>query len=158
LYATVAGRVQTDIKTALCFASLTQVGLIVAEIGFGLPRYIPLVHILGHGCLRSLQFVRAPSLLLDYRTLENAIGARLTQSSSFWERLVPEHLRARLYRLALERGYLDAWLTDGVAAPLIHLFQRCDALERRWIAFLSGSQGGKAKHADPALTSLEDLV
>src|SRR5262249_19408491 len=32
-YATLAGQVQTDIKTALSFASLTQVGLIVAEIG-----------------------------------------------------------------------------------------------------------------------------
>ena len=63
----IAIRVQTDIKTALCFASLTQVGIIVVEIGLGL-RYVALIHILGHGCLRSMQFVRAPSLLLDYRT------------------------------------------------------------------------------------------
>ena len=31
-----AGRVQTDIKSALSFASVTQVGIIVAEIGLGL--------------------------------------------------------------------------------------------------------------------------
>jgi NADH-quinone oxidoreductase subunit L len=157
LYAAIAGRVQSDIKTALCFASLAQVGIIVAEIGFGL-RYIALIHILGHGCLRSLQFVRAPSLLLDYRTLENAIGSRLTQSSSFWERLIPEHLRARFYRLALERGYLDAWLTEGLAAPFLKIFTWCDAAERRVTTVLSGSGPNDAELVEPTLGSLEDLV
>src|SRR5437588_148564 len=49
-----AGTVQTDIKSALSYASLTQVGIIVAEIGIGL-RYIALIHLLGHACLRTLQ-------------------------------------------------------------------------------------------------------
>ena len=156
-YAAAAGRVQTDIKTALCFASLTQVGIIVAEIGLGF-RYVALVHILGHGCLRSMQFVRAPSLLLDYRTLENAIGTRLQQSSSIWERLIPEHLRARFYRLALERGYLDAWLTEGLAAPFLKTFEWCDAAERRFTALISGPGATEADQVDPLRGSLEDLV
>ena len=43
LFATLAARVQTDIKSALSFASLTQVGIIVAEIGLraALPRADP---------------------------------------------------------------------------------------------------------------------
>ena len=49
-----AGSVQTDIKAALSFASLSQVGIIVAEIGLGF-RYVALVHLLGHACLRTLQ-------------------------------------------------------------------------------------------------------
>jgi len=102
-FAYLAGSVQTDIKSALSFASLSQVGIIVAEIGVadscsaassafsgqaatilagtgvGL-RYVALFHILGHACLRTLQFVRAPTLLQDYRTLENAIGANLPRA------------------------------------------------------------------------------
>src|SRR6185436_13806117 len=35
VFAAIAGRVQTDIKSALSFASLTQVGIIFVEIGFG---------------------------------------------------------------------------------------------------------------------------
>src|SRR5205807_2103872 len=35
IFAYLAGSVQTDIKSALSFASLSQVGLIVAEIGVG---------------------------------------------------------------------------------------------------------------------------
>ena len=60
-------------RQALAFASLAQVGIIFAEIGFGF-RYVALIHILGHGCLRTVRFVRAPTLLLDYRVMENAIG------------------------------------------------------------------------------------
>src|SRR4029077_7159670 len=73
LFAYLAGSVQTDIKSALSFASLSQVGIIASEIGLGC-RYVALFHLLAHACLRTLQFVRAPTLLQDYRTLENAIG------------------------------------------------------------------------------------
>src|SRR5690606_16045915 len=88
IYGALAARVQTDIKSALAFASLTQVGIIVVEIGCGL-RYIPLIHIIGHACLRTLQLLRAPTLLHDYQSLENAIGARLLHESTLWQRLLP---------------------------------------------------------------------
>ena len=92
MYAGIATRVQTDIKSALAFASLTQVGIIVAEIGLGL-RYIPLIHIIGHACLRTLQLLRAPTLLHDYHTLENAIGSHLHHTPTFWERGSGERVR-----------------------------------------------------------------
>src|SRR6516165_8674531 len=54
IYAYLTGSVQTDIKSALSFASLAQVGLIVAEIGLGawVPFlwYVALAHLLGHAC------------------------------------------------------------------------------------------------------------
>ncbi|HSQ55516.1 MAG TPA: proton-conducting transporter membrane subunit, partial [Gemmata sp.] len=57
VYAYITGSVQTDIKSALSFASLVQVGLIVAEIGLGswIPFlwYFALVHLLGHACMRT---------------------------------------------------------------------------------------------------------
>jgi NAD(P)H-quinone oxidoreductase subunit 5 len=154
LFAASAGRVQTDIKCALSFASLTQVGIIVAEIGLFAPLsawllYVPLVHILGHGCLRTLQFVRAPTLLLDYRSLENAIGTTLPHAASIWDRWIPARRRRWFYRLALERGYVDAWLADYVVTPVLRVFRVCDALERRWAEFLSGSSK-QGQDAPPA--------
>ncbi len=56
IFGAMTARVQTDIKSALAFASLTQVGIIVVEIGLGL-RYIALIHIIGHACLRTLQLL-----------------------------------------------------------------------------------------------------
>lgn len=155
-FAALAGRAQTDIKSALCFASLTQVGIIVAEIGLGL-RYVALVHILGHACMRTLQFVRAPTLLQDYRLLENAIGSRLPRLPGFWERHLSPHVRLWLYRFALERGYLDSFLNDYVAGPVLRFFQRCDALERGWCAFLSDDKSCATEHPAP-VPSLEEVL
>ena len=61
----------------------------MAEIGFGL-RYLALIHILGHGCFRTLQFLRAPSLLHDYKLMENAIGKDLPRRQTFWAKFLPE--------------------------------------------------------------------
>ena len=152
-----AARVQTDIKCALSFASLTQVGLIVAEIGFGL-RYLALIHILGHACLRTLQFLRAPTLLHDYRTLENAIGESLpTRPSGIGGRL-SETSRVWLYRLALQRGYLDACLTDYIVAPVLTCFRGCDVIEQRWTKFLSGGTSRTGEADDAASPTLEELL
>jgi NAD(P)H-quinone oxidoreductase subunit 5 len=157
VFASFAERVQTDIKCALCFASLAQVGLIVVEIGLGL-RYLALIHILGHGCLRTLQFVRAPSLLFDYRTLENAIGTRLPHLPGPWERLLPDECRAWFYRLALERGYLDACLSAFVVGPFLSFFRWCDAAERRWTDVLTGGPSRESERPRAAQSSLDDLI
>jgi NAD(P)H-quinone oxidoreductase subunit 5 len=157
IFAALAGRVQTDIKSALSFASLTQVGIIVAEIGCGL-RFVALVHILGHGCLRTLQFLRAPTLLLDYRTIENAIGASLPRPAERLSHWIPEATRTRFYRLALERGRLDDWLRDGLVAPLIRIFEWCDTAERRWTDFLSGEKSRESASPGALTGSLEDMA
>jgi NAD(P)H-quinone oxidoreductase subunit 5 len=140
-YAHLAGGVQTDIKSALSFASLTQVGLIVAEAGLGWD-YLALVHLLGHACLRTLQFIRAPTLLHDYHQLENILGSHLRRDEGAGGRF-----RAWRYRFALERGYLDTLLADYVVAPWLRLLRGCDRLERRWTAFLRGRPEGTEKAA-----------
>ncbi len=156
LYAYLAGSVQTDIKAALAFASLLQVGIIVAEIGLGF-RYVALVHMLGHACLRTLQFVRAPSLLLDYRMLEDAIGRHLPRSTSLWDRLSKGHNLAWLYRMGIERGYLDRALLSYVVAPFVSTFRWCDALERRWTDFLSGEQSRESDQVKPHFGAIDEF-
>jgi NAD(P)H-quinone oxidoreductase subunit 5 len=138
-YAYLVGRVQTDIKSALAFASLTQVGFIIAEIGLGF-RYLALVHLLGHACLRTLQFLRAPSLLHDHHQLENAIGARPREEGVMWEGRLAPGLQRWLYRFALERGYLDSLLDKCVARPFVASFRALDALETRWARLLDGER------------------
>jgi len=139
IFAKFAGEVQTDIKSALTFASMTQVGLIFVEIGLGF-QYLALIHILGHGCLRTLQFLRAPTILHDYRIMEDAIGERLPQFSGAWLSRISEEQRTWFYRLALERGYLDAFLKVKLVRPFLDLLRRCDSLERRWTQKLSGTK------------------
>jgi len=136
IFATMTARVQTDIKSSLAFSSLIQVSIIVMEIGFGL-RYIPLIHIIGHACLRTLQLIRAPSLLRDYNSMINAIGAYLPNDAQSGR--VSPTLRSRLYRFAFDRGNLDAILDECFVHPFVAVFEWSDRMERRWTTWLSGS-------------------
>lgn len=146
MFAAMAQRVQTDVKSALSFASLAQVGIIVVEIGislypqFAFFRYIALFHILGHGCLRTLQFVRAPTILHDYRILENAIGSHLAHGKPLGGVKTSPTAWTRFYRITMERGYLDAFLTDYIARPFLAVLRMCDRAERRWTDFLAGTK------------------
>jgi NADH:ubiquinone oxidoreductase subunit 5 (subunit L)/multisubunit Na+/H+ antiporter MnhA subunit len=154
VYAALTARVQSDVKSALAFASLTQVGIIVVEIGLGL-NYIALIHMVGHACLRTLQLLRAPTLLRDYDMLENAIGAHLPQRQTFWEQVLPTRSRDWLYRLASERGYLDGNLNALVVYPFQAIFRWCDDMERRWTDLLSGRQSRISDLVDRQTESLD---
>jgi NADH-quinone oxidoreductase subunit L len=152
LLAALTARVQTDVKSAIAYASLTQVGLITAEIGFGL-RYLALIHIIGHACLRTLQLLRAPTLLRDYHLLRNAIGGDLPHASPLFIERVPDRIRLALYRLSLERWYFDAILDQFVVRPFLGVFRWCDQRERQWTHLLTH---GSDKMA-PNSTSLRDM-
>ena len=156
VFAYLAGSVQTDIKSALSFASLSQVGIIVTEIGLGF-RYVALIHILGHACMRTLQFVRAPTLLHDYRTLENAIGGNLPRGPATTRARSAIRWRVWLYRWALERGYLDALLRTYVVSPFTRLFGLFDAIERRWTDLLTGEQSRESDEFTPHFGMFEEL-
>ena len=138
------------------FASLSQVGIIVAEIGLGF-RYVALVHLLGHACLRTLQFVRAPSLLQDYRTIENAIGQHLTHSPVPWNRVSGGRDTSWLYRLALGAWLSRRALLQYAVAPFVRAFRWCDALERRWTDFLAGETSRESDQVKPQFGTIEEF-
>lgn len=133
LYATIVGRVQPDVKNALAYASMTQSGLIFVEIGLGLEQ-IALLHMVGHGLVRTLEILRSPSLLHDYHELEQALG-ELPRMGAHLERLFPPRLQSRLYALALARFYVDEAL-EGVVRAWTRLAGRLDSLERRFSGWL----------------------
>lgn len=129
-------RVQSDVKSSLAFASLTQVGIIVVEIGLGL-YYLALIHIVGHACLRTLQLLRAPTLLTDYHAMENAIGGSKSQQKSRWQGIVPIGVQRWVYRFGFERGYMDVILDRWGVEPFLAAFRWADRQERRWTDWLS---------------------
>jgi NAD(P)H-quinone oxidoreductase subunit 5 len=155
-FAYLAGSVQADIKSVLAYASLTQVAIIVVEIGLGF-RYVALTHLLGHACLRTLQFLRAPTLLHDYHTLENAIGEHLPKARLPWIRPATHRAGDWLYRLALEQGYFDTILTDYVVRPFVRAFRWCDRVERRWTDFLDGGASRESDQVKPHLGTFEEF-
>jgi NAD(P)H-quinone oxidoreductase subunit 5 len=132
IYGTIVGRASADAKTSLAFASLTQVGLVFAEIGIGW-RWVAVAHILGHALVRTLQFLRAPSMLHDYHRMHSAIGGEFSPTGNHLEDLFPERARIWLYRWALDRGHLDTILDRWFVHPLLevsNLLARIDGIGR----------------------------
>jgi NAD(P)H-quinone oxidoreductase subunit 5 len=117
---TIVGRASADAKTSLAYASLTQVGVVFVEIGLGW-RWFAVAHILGHATVRTLQFLRAPSMLHDYHKMHAAIGSELTPAGSHLKKLFPEAVQLWLYRWAMDRAYLDTILDRFVVYPLLRL-------------------------------------
>ena len=117
---TLSHRVSSDAKTSLTYATMTQVGLIFAEIGLGLG-WLALAHIVGHALLRTLQFLRAPSMLQDYNRMHAAAHGQLGETGKHYDSFVPAGVQAWLYRMGLERGYLDTVIDRYVIAPVFRV-------------------------------------
>ncbi len=120
IHGTIVGRASADAKTSLAYATLTQVGLVFIEIGLGW-RWIAVAHILGNATVRTMQYLRAPSMLHDYHQMSSAIGGELSPTGKQIEELLPARVKLWLYRWAFDRGHLDTILDRWVIDPLLHV-------------------------------------
>jgi NADH-quinone oxidoreductase subunit L len=131
IFAGITTRVQSDVKSSLAYAALTQVGIIVVEIAIGWYT-IAFVHLAGHACFRLLQFLSAPNVLHDLHGMEDAIGDRPTFSGGYLEAVVSDRMRRRLFLIALERGFLDSILDRVVVEPFTQIARRLTKLDQ-WL-------------------------
>jgi NAD(P)H-quinone oxidoreductase subunit 5 len=133
VHGTIAGRASADAKTSLAYASLTQVGVMFVEIGIGWTS-VAVAHMLGHATVRTMQFLRAPSMLHDYHQMHSAMGGQTASAATQFEDLLPKSIRLWLYRWAFDRGHLDTILDRWVVEPLLdlsRLLARMDGAPRR---------------------------
>ncbi len=145
IHGTIVGRASSDAKTSLAYASLTQVGVVFVEIGMGWT-WIAVAHILGHATVRTLQFLRAPSMLHDYHQMQSAMGGELEAGTQL-EDLFPQRARLWLYRWALDRGHLDTILDRWMVHPLMQVSKLFAKLDRI-------GTDGPASRTGPAAISL----
>jgi len=145
IHGTIVGRATADAKTSLAYASLTQVGVIFVEIGIGWA-WIAVLHTLGHATVRTLQFLRSPSMLHDYHQMHSAAGGELVQTGKHLRAFFPERFQLWLYRWALDRGQLDTILDRLAVDPLLRL--------SRIFAKLDGIAFGEItkRHEEPAIS------
>jgi NAD(P)H-quinone oxidoreductase subunit 5 len=131
VFAGITTRVQSDVKSSLAYASLTQVGLIVVEIAVGWYT-IAFVHLAGHACFRLLQFLSAPNVLHDLHGIEDALGDRPSPTAGYLEQVMHNRVRRGLFLIALERGFLDSILDRVVVEPFERLARRLTRLDQ-WL-------------------------
>lgn len=126
--ATLIHRASADAKTSLAYAAMAQLGIVFVEIALGFPR-LALAHMCGHAAVRTLQFLRAPSMLHDYHHVHAAAGGELGRTGEHYDRHVPETLKTALYAFALERGYADAILDRFITGPVLRLARWLESCE-----------------------------
>ncbi len=131
IFAAVTTRVQSDVKSSLAYAALTQVGIIVVEIAIGWYT-LAFLHLAGHACFRLLQFLSAPNVLHDLHGMEDAIGNRPAMASGYVESVTSGRVRDRLFLIAIERGFLDSILDRVVVDPFTRLAREFTRLDR-WL-------------------------
>jgi len=139
LFAGITTRVQSDVKSSLAYASLTQVGIIVVEVALGWYT-IAFVHLAGHACFRLLQFLSAPNVLHDLHGIEAAIGERPSPGGGHLEAVTSDRLRRNLFLIALERGFLDSILDRVVVDPFIRLGRLLTRLDEWLCGAVLGAQ------------------
>ncbi len=127
--ARLSGRAQTDAKSALGYATVTQVGIIFVEIGLGFYR-LAAYHLFAHACVRAFQLLRAPSLLAEVKALRSAAGEIRRASDGAVLSRLPVAVRAWLYRAALDRFYTDDLLELLVLLPALRLARFLDGGQR----------------------------
>jgi NAD(P)H-quinone oxidoreductase subunit 5 len=131
LFAGTTARVQSDVKSSLAYASLTQVGIIVTEIAIGWYT-IAFLHLAGHACFRLLQFLSAPNVLHDLHGLEDAIGDHASPDRPHLGVARSDRARRHLFLIALERGFLDRILDRVVVEPFTRLARLLTRLDQ-WL-------------------------
>jgi hypothetical protein len=129
LYGWIAGYVQTDVKTGLLFATLTQVGLMFLACGLGLFE-LAAWHAGLHAAWRSWQFLAAPSYL------HMLTGA--TPAAPAW--LVG---RTRLYTAALQRFWLEPLGDRLLTRPTQALARDMRAIDENVVSRLVGMPEGQ---------------
>ncbi|HUL73272.1 MAG TPA: proton-conducting transporter membrane subunit [Vicinamibacterales bacterium] len=139
VFAGIATRVQSDVKSSLAYAALTQVGIIVVEIAVGWYA-VAFVHLAGHACFRLLQFLSAPNVLHDLHGIEAAIGERPRRAGRARNETIVTRLGRRLFLVALERGFLDSGLDRLVVRPFIRFGDRLTRLDE-WLCATVVSAG-----------------
>lgn len=146
---TLVHRTCADAKTSLAYAAQTQIGLIFVEIGFGWITFA-VVHLVSHAMLRTLQFLRAPSMLRDYHRVHAAAGGKISPTGSHYESLLRPAVQLWLYRLALGRGFYDAIVERWIVAPV--------QVVARWLAVFEPRASKKQPPGDTAPQAVESTL
>ncbi len=127
LYAWLCGLVQSDVKSALIFATVFQVALMFVAIGLGWTT-LATVHLCLHAAWRAWQFLLAPSWL--------ALTQGRPKPAPFWLRRWQW-----LYAAAIERFWLDRLGFTLLAKPTDSFAQDIRGLEEHFIDRALGEPG-----------------
>jgi NADH:ubiquinone oxidoreductase subunit 5 (subunit L)/multisubunit Na+/H+ antiporter MnhA subunit len=136
LHATLVWRTQTDVKSALAYATMTHLGLMLVEIGLGWYQ-VAQGHLVAHAALRGFQLLRAPSALADALAIRDANGGSPLPRPALLSKFLPAAWVRRSHALALERFFLHVLKERTLLEPVLTIGTWLDARERWWLSTMN---------------------
>ncbi len=123
-YGWLVGLTQTDVKSALIFPTIAQVGLMLIWISLGWTT-LALAHLASHAIWRTWQFLNAPALMHQVSRPARPVPAWM-QQQRFW------------FTAALQRFWLDPLSNWLIEKPTMAMSRDLDTFDRRilskWVA------------------------
>lgn len=138
LYGVMLAQVQSDVKSALAYASLSQVGIMFIEISLGWLTVVT-IHCVGHAFLRTYQILKCSSIIHQYVAFEDAHqhDVERTKAKILHVLVAPAFLNG-FFSSAFDMALRAAAGRSHVVAVLERVSQTLQALEERWLGVLAG--------------------
>ncbi len=145
VYGALLTQIQSDIKSALAYASLSQVGVMFIEIGLGF-YHLAIFHCLGHAFLRTYQILKSASIIHEFIDFSDSHrgGAPITMqyqpTASIFRVLFPKRIKDKIFSMAFDLALKDTWGPSNLILLLERLSYKFSKTEERWLRFISNEK------------------
>ena len=150
VYGALLSQIQSDVKSALAYASLSQVGIMFVEVSFGW-RSLVVVHFIGHAFLRTYQILKCSSIIHQFKEFEDAHQHDVDRAKAT---LIPvfltRQIRGWLFTTAFDLSIRAASGPSVAVSSLERISTLLQRGEERWLEVLAnvgvrskGRRGGK---------------
>lgn len=136
-YGALLSQVQSDVKSALAYASLSQVGIMFIEISLGWVT-LAIVHFIGHAFLRTYQILKCSSIIHQFKEFEDAHQYDMERAkATLLPVLVTRGMRSRLFSTAFDLALRAASGPSDAVATIERISRWLQRQEERWLELLS---------------------
>jgi NADH:ubiquinone oxidoreductase subunit 5 (subunit L)/multisubunit Na+/H+ antiporter MnhA subunit len=138
VYGVLLSQVQSDVKSALAYASLSQVGIMFIEISLGW-YYIATIHCIGHAFLRTYQILKCSSIIDQFVAFEDAHQFDSARAKAgILQILVPQRFISQLFSFSFDLALRAASGRSLLVASLDRLSHKLQTAEDKWLHFVAG--------------------
>ena len=141
VYGVLLSQVQSDVKSALAYASLSQVGIMFIEISLGWNQ-IAIIHCLGHAFLRTYQILKCSSIIHQFVDFEDAHQHDIDRvKAGILPLFISAPRKGRLFSFTFDLALRAASGPSDIVTTLERISRCLQRGEERWLTLLGGTSG-----------------
>jgi NAD(P)H-quinone oxidoreductase subunit 5 len=144
VYGVLLSQVQSDVKSALAYASLSQVGIMFIEISLGWNQ-LAILHCLGHAFLRTYQILKCSSIIHQFVDFEDAHQNDIDRvKAGILPLFISAHRKGRLFSFTFDLSLRAASGPSDIVTTLERISRFLQRGEERWLSLLGGTSGSSS--------------